>query len=115
MMEYLGFKWLYWWIPDPDFCFISPQGFFEERALLLGRLGRHEQALAVYAHILKDTRQAEEYCRRTALISKESETAVSTVSMLHLLHRSLNPAVLRRVEALSKACDSNESRNMNLI
>ena len=28
--------------------------FYEERAILLGRLGRHEQALGIYVHILKD-------------------------------------------------------------
>ena len=29
-------------------------GFFEERALLLGRLGRHKEALAIYIHVLND-------------------------------------------------------------
>ena len=38
---------------------------FEEKALLLGRLGRHDVALALYAHVLKDPKMAEEYCRRT--------------------------------------------------
>ena len=33
---------------------------FEERALLLSRLGRHELALAIYAHVLKDPGMAEE-------------------------------------------------------
>ena len=28
--------------------------FFEERAILLGHLGRHEQALAIYVHVLRD-------------------------------------------------------------
>ncbi|XP_052386213.1 vam6/Vps39-like protein isoform X2 [Carassius gibelio] len=37
-------------------------GLLEERALLLGRMGKHEQALFIYVHILKDTRMAEEYC-----------------------------------------------------
>jgi len=32
---------------------------FEERALLLSRLGRHEVALAIYAHILKEPEMAE--------------------------------------------------------
>ena len=34
---------------------------FEERALLLGRAGRHEEALAIYIYILKDRRMAEQY------------------------------------------------------
>lgn len=37
------------------------QGLLEERALLLGRMGKHEQALFIYVHILKDTRMAEEW------------------------------------------------------
>ena len=37
-----------------------PTDMFEERALLLSRLGRHEVALAIYAHILKEPRKAEE-------------------------------------------------------
>lgn len=36
------------------------QGLLEERALLVGRMGKHEQALLIYVHILKDTRMAEE-------------------------------------------------------
>ncbi|KAA0711496.1 Vam6/Vps39-like protein [Triplophysa tibetana] len=37
-------------------------GLLEERALLLGRMGNHEQALFIYVHVLKDTHMAEEYC-----------------------------------------------------
>ena len=33
---------------------------FEERALLLCRLGRHEAALAIYAHVMKEPEMAEE-------------------------------------------------------
>uniref|UniRef100_A0A8B9KXG6 CNH domain-containing protein n=1 Tax=Astyanax mexicanus TaxID=7994 RepID=A0A8B9KXG6_ASTMX len=39
-------------------------GLLEERALLLGRMGKHEQALFIYVHILKNTYMAEEYCHR---------------------------------------------------
>ncbi len=33
---------------------------FEERALLLSRLEKHEVALAIYAHVLKEPEMAEE-------------------------------------------------------
>lgn len=42
-----------------------PDGFFEERALLLGRLGRHEAALAIYIHVINDITMASQYCKRT--------------------------------------------------
>lgn len=35
-----------------------------ERAILLGRLGKHRQALFLYARALRDPPAAEEYCRR---------------------------------------------------
>ena len=40
--------------------FLVFSGFFEERAILLGRLGRHETALGLYVIILQDTKLAEE-------------------------------------------------------
>ncbi|KAM6204134.1 vam6/Vps39-like protein isoform 3-T3 [Sarcoramphus papa] len=48
-----------WYEPSrliSDFPF---DGLLEERALLLGRMGKHEQALFIYVHILKDTNMAE--------------------------------------------------------
>lgn len=43
-----------------DLCCCIWTGFYEERAILLGRLGRHEQALGIYVHVLHDDRLAEE-------------------------------------------------------
>ncbi|KAJ9588747.1 hypothetical protein L9F63_017951, partial [Diploptera punctata] len=35
---------------------------FEERAIVLGKLGRHEQALAIYVSVLSDVTRAIQYC-----------------------------------------------------
>jgi len=43
-------------------CFVLFTGLFEERAIVLGKLGRHEHALAIYMSILKDVPRAVEYC-----------------------------------------------------
>lgn len=37
-------------------------GFFEERAIVLGKLGRHEQVLSMYVTVLHDINRAIEYC-----------------------------------------------------
>ncbi|CAG5133152.1 unnamed protein product, partial [Candidula unifasciata] len=50
------------YIPERLLTRFPPDDFHEERAILLGRLGRHEQALSIYINILKDIRLAEEYC-----------------------------------------------------
>ena len=44
--------------------FFPQDALFEERALLLGRAGRHEEALAIYIYVLKDDKMAEKYCRK---------------------------------------------------
>ncbi|XP_052273786.1 vam6/Vps39-like protein isoform X2 [Dreissena polymorpha] len=45
---------------------------FEERALLLGRMGRHDQALGIYVYVLNDLREAEQYCN-TSFLEGRSE------------------------------------------
>uniref|UniRef100_A0A8D3AA41 VPS39 subunit of HOPS complex n=1 Tax=Scophthalmus maximus TaxID=52904 RepID=A0A8D3AA41_SCOMX len=62
-------------------------GLLEERALLLGRMGKHEQALFIYVHILKDTHMAEEYCHRHYNSSVEGKKDV----YLSLLRMYLSP------------------------
>ena len=44
--------------------FTFEDALFEERAILLGRIGRHDQALAIYVRRLKNPRAAVEYCNR---------------------------------------------------
>lgn len=44
--------------------FFPQDSLFEERALLLGRAGRHDEAIAIYIYVLKDIKMAEQYCRR---------------------------------------------------
>uniref|UniRef100_A0A673YP02 VPS39 subunit of HOPS complex n=1 Tax=Salmo trutta TaxID=8032 RepID=A0A673YP02_SALTR len=62
-------------------------GLLEERALLLGRMGKHEQALFIYVHVLKDTHMAEEYCHR----HYDKETDRNQDVYLSLLRMYLSP------------------------
>lgn len=36
----------------------------EERAIILGRLGKHEQSLAIYVRVLGDIEKAKGYCKK---------------------------------------------------
>eukprot|EP01120_Amphizonella_sp_Union-15-10_P015169 TRINITY_DN7730_c0_g1_i1.p1 TRINITY_DN7730_c0_g1~~TRINITY_DN7730_c0_g1_i1.p1 ORF type:complete len:877 (+),score=183.62 TRINITY_DN7730_c0_g1_i1:97-2727(+) len=40
------------------------EGLYEERAILLSKLGNHEEALKEYVHRLFDFKKAEDYCRK---------------------------------------------------
>lgn len=62
-------------------------GFHEERAILLGRIGRHHEALEIFAHVLKDSAAAEEYCQRYHMPDDESASKV----FMHLLSIYLRP------------------------
>ncbi|EQB77553.1 hypothetical protein CB1_000386008 [Camelus ferus] len=73
--------------PGRLICDFPFDGLLEERALLLGRMGKHEQALFIYVHILKDTRMAEEYCHKHYDQNKDGNKDV----YLSLLRMYLSP------------------------
>ncbi|KAH9928648.1 vacuolar sorting protein 39 domain 1-domain-containing protein [Fomitopsis serialis] len=49
---------------DRLYALLPSDGFFEAKAILLGRLGRHDSALETYIYRLRDYHGAEEYCKR---------------------------------------------------
>ncbi|TFL04184.1 hypothetical protein BDV98DRAFT_591033 [Pterulicium gracile] len=69
---------------------ISSYDLFEARALLLGRLERHDQALELYVYRLQDYTKAEEYCKRVYL-----PTGPTSQVYLILLRTYLRPTIKR--------------------
>jgi len=64
------------YIPERLLTRFPTNGFYEERAILLGRLGRHEQALDIYIHTLRNMKLAEEYCDKNYAKDKEGNKDV---------------------------------------
>jgi len=64
--------------------FFSPEStlLFEEKAILLSRIGQHEDALDIYVHKLKDNNMAENYCIKNYNPDKEKNRDV----FLNLIH-----------------------------
>nr|CAG4646809.1 EOG090X0131 [Megafenestra aurita]SVE92222.1 EOG090X0131 [Megafenestra aurita] len=60
---------------------------FEERAILLGKLGRHEEALSIYTNILKDLPAAVDYCN----ICYQSDCRSNKEVYFYLLKLLLRP------------------------
>ncbi|KAG8449632.1 hypothetical protein GDO86_016319 [Hymenochirus boettgeri] len=73
--------------PDQLISYFPFDGLLEERALLLGRMGKHEQALFIYVHILQDTNMAEQYCHKHYDRNKEGNKDV----YLSLIRMYLSP------------------------
>ncbi len=44
--------------------YLLNDGLFEERAIVMGKIGNHKEALVIYVHMLHDTKKAEDYCER---------------------------------------------------
>ncbi|XP_078466273.1 vam6/Vps39-like protein [Lampetra fluviatilis] len=72
-------------------------GLLEERALLLGRMGSHEQALQIYVHVLRNYPAAEEHCRKYYDRTKEGNKDV----YLMLLRLYLSPPDIRELGPLT--------------
>lgn len=73
--------------PEEHLSSLPPDDMFEERALLLSRIGYHEAALAIYVHVLNDQPMAEEYCRKNYDPEKERNKHV----YLYLLKMYTSP------------------------
>jgi hypothetical protein len=44
--------------------YLLNDGLFEERAIVMGKIGNHKEALVIYVHMLHDMKKAEDYCER---------------------------------------------------
>lgn len=60
---------------------------FEERAIILGKLGRHEKVLAIYVQVLGDINKAIEYCEKVFA----SGSAAAKTIFIQLIEILLKP------------------------
>ncbi|XP_026730982.1 vam6/Vps39-like protein [Trichoplusia ni] len=68
-------------------------GFFEERAIIYGKLGRHEQALAIYVLILGDVERAIRYCENVCTNGNNKNQDVYVILMRILMNPSQDSAL----------------------
>jgi len=85
LLYFLGYSQRY--NPEILLVQIPHDALYEERAVILGRLGRHEQAIVIYTNILHDYPQAEKYCRQHY---RRNEKYASQVFLM-LLRMYANP------------------------
>ncbi|KAH0832904.1 vacuolar sorting protein 39 domain 1-domain-containing protein [Lanmaoa asiatica] len=76
----------------------STLDLYEARAILLGRMGRHEHALELYVYKLGDFAKAEEHCKRLS-----SSTPTPSSIFLTLLKLYLRPTIPNPPNLLSPA------------
>jgi hypothetical protein len=55
-------------------------GLFEERAVILGRMGMHENAISIYMCTLNDVERAIRYCEGVYKQKQEGFDIVSTIN-----------------------------------
>lgn len=71
---------------------------FEERALILGRLKRHEQAIAIYTNVLHDYKRAERYCRANYRRPPSADSQVY-LTLLRMYARPADNSVISPMHA----------------
>ena len=68
---------------------------YEEKAILLSRIGRHFQALSIYAHQLNDSKMAEEYCaKHFESSSEEGKDVYLSLLKVYLTPPENNPVMV---------------------
>ncbi|KAH9856486.1 hypothetical protein C2E23DRAFT_865919 [Lenzites betulinus] len=88
---------------DRLFGLLPPEDLFEAKAILLGRLGRHDSALEVYAYRLQDFHAAEEHCKR--VYAPASPTAHVFLTLLRTYLVPSGPAAPPAAALLPAALD----------
>ncbi|KAG5653638.1 hypothetical protein H0H81_011740 [Sphagnurus paluster] len=88
---------------------LSSTDLYEARAILLGRLGRHDQALELYVYRMHDYRKAEDYCKR--VYQPGTETSAVFLTLLRIY---LRPTVNTTTDLLTPALDLISRHNPRL-
>ncbi|EJD37691.1 hypothetical protein AURDEDRAFT_116691 [Auricularia subglabra TFB-10046 SS5] len=93
--------------PDRLFGHLPSEDLYEAKAILLGRLGRHEGALEIYVYKLQDYIEAEEYCKRVHRSSGDS--SIFPLLLRILLRASLLQPALAFISRQSPRLDAQET------
>lgn len=72
--------------PETVLLHFPNDSLFEERAVILGKLGRHEQALCIYVLILGDVQRAIRYCENVSKTTTSSAQDVYVILMSILIN-----------------------------
>lgn len=77
--------------------YLLNDGLFEERAVVMGKIGNHKEALVIYVHMLHDQQKAEQYCQR--MYDKGSPENRDVFLTLLDLYLSVPPLISPRIES----------------
>ncbi|KAH8100006.1 hypothetical protein BXZ70DRAFT_939950 [Cristinia sonorae] len=70
--------------PDRLFGLLPPDDLYEAKAILLGKLGRHDNALELYVYRLQDSVKAEEYCKKVYVPNSPTSNVFLTLLRIYL-------------------------------
>ncbi|CAK5269220.1 unnamed protein product [Mycena citricolor] len=79
---------------DRLYSHLSSEDLFEARAILLGRFGRHDQALELYVYRLQDFLKAEQHCIRAYVAGSDTSNVFLTLLRIYLQPTSKTTADL---------------------
>ena len=100
--------------------FFPHNALLEEKALLLGRDGRHEEALAIYIYKLKDLNMAEQYCHKQYERSRDENynvfvTLVKMYLQPHEVNLGFSRSVLTEPGNIEEKIEPNEEAALAVL
>lgn len=87
--------------PDTVLSHFPTDDLLEERAIIIGRLGRHDQALAIYVQALGDYEKATEYCKKVWESKSINSQDVSRFFLKPPLSRFLILILIRELDLIA--------------
>lgn len=76
-----------------------PDSLFEEHAIILGKLGKHEEVLTIYVGVLGDIKLAIEYCNKVQSINGPGSNEVYVILIKMLLNPSLDSLIRTGIDS----------------
>lgn len=94
---------------------LQNEGLCEERAIVLGKIGQHEEALGIFIYVLNNSKRAEEYCMSVYKKKLPNSQDIFLLLLKTYIHgpNNLTSNELRRKMSISSASQLTGDRSLD--
>lgn len=94
---------------------LQNEGLYEERAIVLGKIGQHEEALGIFVYVLNNSKRAEEYCMSVYKKKLPNSQDIFLLLLKTYIHgpNNLTSNELRRKMSISSASQLSNERSVD--
>lgn len=100
--------------PETVLTHFPENDLFEERAIILGKLGRHEKVLAIHVQILGDIKKAVKYCESVYAANSEASKTIF-IQLIEILLKPPTTPPYSKVELHPRCMEPNVEAVLDLL